>query len=56
MRETENKDRESGKSLLRDLTFPSIIETHELVVPKSIPIMSFPAAFALKAVTNINVE
>ena len=37
-----------GQSLLGDLTFPSITETHELVVLKSIPIMSFPAAFALK--------
>ena len=45
-----------GQSLLGDLTFPSITETHELVVLKSIPIMSFPAAFALEVVTNINVE
>ena len=45
-----------GQSLLGDLTFPSITETHELVVLKSISIMSFPAAFALKVVTNINVE
>jgi len=44
------------QSLLGDLTFSSIIERHELVVPKSIPIISFPAAFALKVVTNINVE
>jgi len=42
-----------GQSLLGDLTFSSIIERHELVVPKSIPIISFPAAFALKGLTKL---
>jgi len=34
--------------------FPSITATHELVVPRSIPITSFPAAFALKAIYHVN--
>jgi hypothetical protein len=29
-------------------TFPSITDTHELVVPRSIPITSFPVGFALR--------
>lgn len=29
-------------------TFPSITETHEFVVPKSIPMTSFPTGFELK--------
>jgi len=32
----------------RNMTFPSITATHEFVVPKSIPMTSFPAGFALK--------
>lgn len=35
-------------NIFRCLTFPSITDTHELVVPESIPMTSFPAAFALK--------
>jgi len=32
----------------RNLTFPSMTATHELVVPKSIPIISLPVGFELQ--------
>jgi len=38
-----------SKQIKREnLTFPSITETHELVVPRSIPITSLPAGFELR--------
>jgi len=48
-----NKQSEQTPSML---TFPSMTATHEFVVPKSIPITSLPAGFALHRRGNAHLQ